>query len=274
MSGHILSVQDLSCAGRCSLAVTLPVVSAMGIRCSALPTAVLSTHTAFPDPEAVSLTEQLLPFARHWQANGIVFDAVVIGYLSDPRQGEAVAQVLQLQENHPLVILDPVMGDNGTLYSRINAAHLDAMGKLARQADVLLPNLTEAAALTGLPYRENPGEEELQAMLEALLRLAPNAVITGIRRDSRIGVYGGGEAIPSFRWDTEFVPRSIHGTGDLFTAVFSGALTQGASLPVAARRAGEFVRQCVLATPDATLHGVEFEAVLPLLFPKNNLPII
>ena len=104
---HVLSVQDLSCVGRCSLTVTLPVLSAMGIRCSVLHTAVLSTHTAFPKPEVVSLTQQLEPFAAHWKENGITFDAVSVGYLADPEQAAAVEAVLDMQENRPLVILNP-----------------------------------------------------------------------------------------------------------------------------------------------------------------------
>lgn len=263
---HVLSIQDLSCVGRCSLTVTLPVLSAMGIRCSALPTAVLSTHTAFPKPEVVPLTQQLAPFAAHWQENGITFDAVSIGYLSDPEQGEAVKTLLSMQENDPLVILDPVMGDNGRLYSRITAAHLEVMQRLAKKADVILPNITEAAALTGLPYREEAEDAYLQELLIGLLERTESAVITGICREGRIGVYGGSRGKADFRWQSDYVPRSFHGTGDLFAAVCTGHLVQGQGLRFAASRAGMFVKRCVEATPDVTPHGVEFEKMLPLLY--------
>lgn len=267
MTKHVLSVQDLSCVGRCSLTVTLPVLSAMGIRCSALPTAVLSTHTAFPKPEVVSLTEQLTPFAAHWKENGIAFDAISIGYLSDPEQGEAVKAILAMQENDPLVILDPVMGDNGKLYSRITDAHLRSMRALSKQADILLPNITEAAGLTGLPYRADWDDGYLSELLAGLLELCPSAVITGVRReDGQIGVYGGSRGQAPFCWQDELVPRSFHGTGDLFSAVCAGHLVQGKALPFAASRAGMFVKACVEATPSVTPHGVEFEKMLPLLF--------
>lgn len=263
---HVLSVQDLSCVGRCSLTVTLPVLSAMGIRCSALPTAVLSTHTAFPRPQVVSLTEQLSPFAAHWKENGIAFDAISIGYLSDPEQGEAVQAILAMQENHPLVILDPVMGDNGHLYSRITDAHLRSMRALAKKADILLPNLTEAAGLTGLPYREDGDDVYLNELLAGLLELSTSAIITGIRReDGKIGIFGGSRGKAPFLWQGNYVPRSFHGTGDLFSAVCTGHLVQGQNLRFAASRAGMFVKCCVEATPSVTPHGVEFEKMLPLL---------
>ena len=269
---HILSVQDLSCVGRCSLTVTLPVLSAMGIRCSALPTAVLSTHTAFPKPEVVSLTQQLEPFAAHWKVNGIRFDAVSVGYLADPEQAAAVEAVLDMQDNRPLVILDPVMGDNGSLYSRITEDHLHAMRRLTKRADVILPNITEAAALTGLAYREHTDDGYLHELLSALLELSKNAIITGVcREDGKIGVFGGGRDKAALSWQTDRVDRSFHGTGDLFSAVFTGHLAQGQNLHFAASRAGLFVKRCVEGTAESTPHGVEFEKMLPLLAGNRDI---
>ena len=262
MTKHILTIQDLSCVGRCSLTVALPVLSAMGHRCSVLPTAVLSTHTAFPKPEVADLTDRLLSFARHWQENGIIFDAVTVGYLSDPRQAEIVEQILQ-NIGAP-VVLDPVMGDHGRLYSRITEEHILAMKRLAARADVILPNLTEAAALTGLPYREQVDEAYLKDLTDGLLALgAKAAVITGVHlQDGAIGYYGRNREASPFCYQGRLIPRQFHGTGDLFAAVLSGSLLRGFSLEAAAKKAAEFVAACVENTEKVTPFGVEFERQL------------
>ena len=263
---HILSIQDLSCVGRCSLTVALPVISAMGHRCSVLPTAVLSTHTAFPSPEVTDLTERLTGFARHWRENGISFDLVSVGYLADPRQAEIVDGILE--EIGSFVVLDPVMGDHGKLYRRITPDHIGALTRLAARADVLLPNLTEATALTGLPYREQVDEPYLKALTEGLLSLgAKAAVITGVHlSDGAIGFYGGDKAGNTFSYQGELIPRQFHGTGDLFTAVLSGSLAAGETLSAAAQKAAEFVRACVKNTAEVTPFGVEFETQLHRLW--------
>ena len=263
---HILSIQDLSCVGRCSLTVALPVLSAMGHRCSVLPTAVLSTHTAFPSPEVADLTDRLAGFARHWQENGVAFDAVSVGYLSDPRQAEIVDEILG-RIGAP-VILDPVMGDHGKLYRRITKDHIDAMKHLAARSDVILPNLTEAAALTGLPYREQLDEDYLARLTDGLLALgAKAAVITGVHlTDGAIGYYGRDKAGNAFSYQGNLIPRQFHGTGDLFAAVLSGSLLKNMTLSDAARKAAEFVRSCVENTEKVTPFGVEFETQLHRLW--------
>ncbi len=255
---HVLTIQDFSCVGRCSLTVALPVLSAMGIRASALPTAVLSTHTAFPNPEIQDLTDKLLDFSNHWKQNGISFDAISVGYLSDPKQAAIVARILD--DFSAFTVLDPVMGDNGRLYSRITEAHIDALRSLCAKADVVLPNLTEAAALTGLPYIEKADEGYLKELTAGLLSLgAKNAVITGLRRfDNTIGFYASGGAT----YQGELIPKHFHGTGDLFAAVFLGSLMKGMDLTDAAKNAEKFVRRCIHGTPESTPHGVEFERFL------------
>ena len=259
---RILSIQDLSCVGKCSLTVALPVLSAQGITCSVLPTAVLSTHTAFPKPEVVDLTDRLAAFARHWQENGVRFDAVSVGYLSDPEQATIVGSILD--EIGSPVVLDPVMGDHGRLYSRITPEHIGALKALAARADVLLPNLTEAAAMTGLPYRQTTDEAYLSALTEGLLDLGAKAVvITGVHwQDNAIGFYGRAQGGAAFSYEGAYVPRQLHGTGDLFAAVLSGQLLKDKTLPEAAATAAAFVRACVENTPEVTPHGVEFETQL------------
>ena len=259
---HILTIQDLSCVGRCSLTVALPVLSAQGIACSVLPTAVLSTHTAFPKPEVVDLSAHLEGFVRHWQENAIGFDAISVGYLADPEQAAIVDSIIS-RLNCPL-ILDPVMGDHGKLYSRITEAHIGALKALAARAEVLLPNLTEAAALTGLPYREQTDPEYLSALTDGLLALgAKAAVITGVHfQDNAIGFYGRQQGSEPFCYQGAYIPRQFHGTGDLFAAVLAGQLLKGRELPDAAAQAADFVKACVENTPQVTPMGVEFETQL------------
>lgn len=262
----VLSIQDLSCVGRCSLTVALPVISAMGIRCSVLPTAVLSTHTGFPQPEVLPLTDYLESFGRHWKTVGISFDAVTTGYMADAKQAEAVLPLLkQYKAQGSTVIVDPAMGDHGKLYSRLGPDHVKAMAKLCDAADILLPNVTEAALLTELPYDTNP-----QALTETLLQRFPvkAVVITGVTgKDGTIGFCAQEQQGEFFCYDTPVVPRQCHGTGDLYTAVFTGSLLRGSSVYESGVLAADFVRRCVAATETVSPHGVAFESQIPYLFP-------
>lgn len=263
---RILTVQDLSCLGKCSLAVALPVLSSMGCACTVLPTAVLSTHTAFPGPHVRPLTEDMVSIAQHWKTVGAEFDAVSIGYLSDPEQSAAVAAILDLFP--ATVVLDPVMGDHGKLYSRITDAHVQAMRQLCRKADYLLPNLTEAAALTGLGYREQPEESYLQELTAGLLEFGGKAVvITGIHwDDSTTGFAGAHQNAQAFSYRATRIPRQQHGTGDMFSAVFTGALAQGKPVFDSAALAARFIEQVVAATPESSPFGASFEPQLPWLW--------
>lgn len=259
---HILSVQDLSCVGRCSLTIALPVLSAMGIRCSVLPTAVFSTHTAFPDPVQVDLTDSLSRFISHWQENGITFDAIYVGYLSDPRQADIIRNMTG--QFHCPVVLDPVMGDSGRLYSRVTPEHIDAMRSLCGIADVVIPNITEACALTENVYDPFPDGEKLNRMVDGLKYLgAKNAVITGVQETKdTLGFYGANDQGYAVYYQAPLIRRSFHGAGDLFASVLAGSYVSGMDLQSAARKAAEFVRLCVEHTPESTPHGIEFEPFL------------
>ena len=268
----VLSVQDLSCVGRCSLTVALPVLSAMGCRCSVLPTAVLSTHTGFPNPHVVPLTEHIDAMDAHFDAVDVSFDTVTTGYLANPQQAEAV---LKLLYNHKTkgstVIVDPAMGDHGKLYSRLDDDHVVAMSELCKAADILLPNLTEAALLTDMPYREETDGAYLRSLTGALMEYYQvNAVvITGVTgKNGTIGFCGADRQEGSFSYQTPVVPRQFHGTGDLFAAVFAGSLTRGAGVYDSAVLAADFVRCCVEQTPEVTPHGVAFESQLCHLWEK------
>ena len=260
---RVVSMQDLSCIGRCSLSVALPVLSAMGCRCDVLPTAVLSTHTAFPQPFIHSLTEDIQPICNHWKSVGVEFDAVSIGYLSDPSQISAAQQLL---ENFPcLCILDPAMGDHGKLYSGIRESHPQALRQLCRKADILLPNVTEAALLTGIPYRETADKAYLNDLLQGLLCFGPKAVcITGIEKGDTVGYYGIADGDIFEGFSKKQTPS--HGTGDLFAAVFTGAVMQGKTIPQAATLAADFIGHILSENTNSSPFGVEFEPHLPYLW--------
>ena len=256
---RILSIQDLSCLGKCSLTVALPVLSVMGCSCTVLPTAVLSTHTAFPSPHIRDLTRDLLPVAEHWRSVGAEFDAVTVGYLSDPRQAELVGRVLELFPSR--VILDPAMGDHGKLYAGLTAGHVAAMAGLCRKADVLLPNVTEAALLTGLSYREDADQPYLRQLARGLLAFgAETVIITGFTRpDGQTGFFGMHRSGEEFSYRAQRIGKHFHGTGDLFAATFTGALMAGQAAPEAATLAARFTERVIAATEEAAPFGIAFE---------------
>lgn len=263
---RVLSIQDLSCMGKCSLTVALPVLSAMGCTCTVLPTAVLSTHTAFPNPYRHSLTGDILPMAEHWSSVGAEFDTIAVGYLADPLQAEKVSRVLDLFSG--TVILDPAMGDHGKLYSGQTSEHVQAMAQLCRQADYILPNLTEATLLTGMPYREAADEGYLRELATEMLTFGANAVvITGFTRsDGQTGFYGKRSGGETFSYHAQRIPKHFHGTGDLFASVFAGGLLSRKTAPDAATLAARFVERVITATAESTPFGIAFEPELPWLW--------
>ena len=267
---RVLSVQDLSCVGKCSLTVALPILSAMGCACSVLPTAILSTHTAFDAPHRHMLTEDILPICRHWQTAGVSFDAITVGYLADPRQAEQVS--LLLDALNTFTVIDPVLGDHGKLYSGITEAHAAAVKQLCQKADVLLPNLTEAAFLTDTPYQASGDARYYGALGEKLLDLgARQVILTGVSlSQDQTGFLAISKDSDPFIYQVPRLDRQLHGTGDMFCAVFTGGLLSGKPLNDAAALAAGFVEQVIRATPNPTPFGAEFESQLPWLWEKSR----
>ena len=263
---RILVVQDISCVGRCSLTVASPILSAMGLNCSVLPTAVLSTHTAFPNPHIRNLTEDIVPICDHLVSVGAGFDGILVGYLSQPEQAEAVLEVMTAFDCP--VILDPAMGDKGKLYRGITQEHVSAIRDLASIAKVVLPNVTEAALLSGVPYQEQTDGQYLRMMLDRLCTVKTNTVvITGTApttEQSGFAGYQKGEGM--FSYHTEKRNPALHGTGDMFSAVFAGAYLLGRDPMESAQLAANFVERVLDNTPQATLFGSEFETQLPWLW--------
>lgn len=270
---RILTIQDISCVGKCSLTVALPIISAMGVETAVIPTAVLSTHTAFKGFTFRDLTGDIEPIIRHWQAEGIGFDALYTGYLGSLTQIQLVGaafDVFKTPENQ--IVIDPVMGDHGKLYSGFTPEFAREMAKLCARADVIVPNMTEACAMLGRPYIGGGYDEgEIRALLAALTALGARcAVLTGVSFTAgQLGVMAydarKGRYESYFR---EQVPVSFHGTGDIFASTMVGALTRGLKLPEALRVAVDFTVDSIALTvndPDHRWYGVNFEQALPAL---------
>ena len=263
----ILSIQDLSCVGKCSLTVALPVLSAMGCQCTPLPTGLLSSHTAFPDPHIRPLTEDLAPICKHFQKIGAKFDVISVGYLSCPAQAQAAAQILDAFP--ALTVIDPVLGDNGKLYSGMDDTHVSAIRQLCRRADILLPNVTEAACLAGIPYQQTTDLSYYQQLLEGIKPLAKQgALITGVSLAPDTVGFIGWENGALFSYQAPLLPVSSHGTGDLFCAVFTGAVAEGKTLYQAGVQGADFVAQVLSSVTENSLFGLPFEEKLPLLWEK------
>lgn len=270
---HVAAIHDLSGMGRCSLAIVLPVLSAMGCWCSALPTAYLSASTIFPPSEKFvfrDLTGEMKGSEAHWQELNIQFDALYSGFVGSEQQIGVLADFLRsFRGENTLVMVDPVMGDWGKPYRTYTPAMCRAMKSLAELADVITPNLTEAAILLDEPYERVPTTEA--GLSEWLKRLSDNGkrsvIVTGVHPavdKVGCGCYDRESGEISFAAAHE-TPAQFPGTGDLFSTVTLGALLRGQSLKDAAALAVDFVGECAsytltLGTPIE--EGVQFESLL------------
>lgn len=270
---RILTIQDISCVGKCSLTVALPIISACGIECSVLPTAVLSTHTAFTGFTFRDLTDDIQPICKHWKEQNIVFDAIYTGYLGSFTQLKLVNEIINnFKTEKNFVLIDPVMGDNGKLYSGFDKKFALAMAELCKNADIIVPNLTEASFMLGIPYVE--GEYNEQHVKNILLKLTDLgckiAVLTGISfKKGKVGVYGYNKAENKFfSYFREQIPKSFHGTGDVFASTLCGALAKGKNIEKSLKIAVDFTVESITKTIENNNHnwyGVEFEKAIPYL---------
>ncbi|MDO4789333.1 MAG: pyridoxamine kinase [Johnsonella sp.] len=268
---RILSIQDISCFGKCSLTVALPILSACGIETAVLPAALLSTHTGgFSGYTFKDLSEEMPKIAAHWKAEGICFDAIYTGYLGSRRQIEYVKDIFrELLSKEGLRIVDPVMADHGRLYRGFDESFVEEMQTLCRSADILLPNITEAALLSAMPYQEGvQSEAYIREMLERLGEIGSEAIILkGIMFDPDhlgVAVYETKKGSPRYYFRERYADTA-HGTGDCFASVFCGALLRGESMYAAAALAADFVLDALKKTGKDPAHwyGVRFEKALP-----------
>ena len=271
---RVAAIHDMSGFGRCSLTVVIPVLSAMGVQCCPLPTAFLSTHTGgFQGFTFLDMTEEMPKVAEHWKSLGLTFAAIYSGFLGSERQIGIVADFIRdFRTPDTIVVVDPVMGDDGQAYQTYTPSMCGGMARLAELADVITPNLTEAAFLLGRDYRELPTDEDgLRRIVEALsLNGKRSVALTGASLspgktgamcfDARTGQT---EAV-----QTDFIAHPLHGTGDVFASVLTGALVKGVSLVEAASQAVDFIHACAVRTVAQDLplrEGVDVEPLLGML---------
>ena len=249
------------------MTVAMPILSACGHEICILPTALLSTHTGgFGKPVVRHLTDTMAGMRQHWKACDITFDAILVGYLGSVEAVAEVAEIaIELLASDGKLIVDPAMADHGKRYSGLSEEYTEAMMKLCLQADVMIPNITEAAMMAGLPYREDYDEAYIAALMTALG--GKNVVLTGVGyTPEETGILVRSAGVTSHHTHAK-VGKSYHGTGDMFAACFTGSWLQGKSMEDAVKIAGEFTRRSIEETYRNPAHwyGVKFETVLPWL---------
>ena len=267
---RILTVQDISCVGRCSLTVALPIISAAGVEAGVLPTAVLSTHTMFPKFTFCDLTDEIEGISKTFCELDIGFDAIYTGYLGSFRQLGLVSELFDRHKTEGnLIVVDPAMADNGKLYPAFSPEFARAMAGLCGKADLIIPNLTEAAFMLDIPYTENYDEDYVKDVLKRLTGLgAKCAALTGISfEEGKIGAYCYDSRTDKyFSYFNDKLPVAYHGTGDIFASATVGALMRGHSVESALSVAVDFTLQCIRLTmedEDRRTYGVNFEEALP-----------
>ncbi|MBQ8684610.1 MAG: pyridoxamine kinase [Clostridia bacterium] len=271
---RILTIQDISCVGQCSLTVALPILSACGHETCVLPSAVLSTHTAgFSGFTFRDLTDDMPSIQAHWSKEGIQFDGIYTGYLGSAKQVGYVKDILDTMGTADAVkIVDPAFADNGKLYPIFDGAYVEAMKTLCPSADILLPNITEACFLTGVEYKEAYDENYIRKLLTALHKAGCSTVVlTGVGytpEKTGVVVYENGDIR---YYEHKRIAKGCHGTGDVYASAFTGALLKGKTVFEAAKLAADYTVLCIENTQDDPDHwyGVKFEPVLSKLI--NNI---
>ncbi len=279
---RIVTIQDVSCVGKCSLTVALPIISAMGIETAIIPTAVLSTHTMFNGFTFRDLTSDIAPICEHWKKENIQFNAIYTGYLGSFEQLELMKSLINdFGGNDTITIVDPCMADNGKLYPGFTQGFAFAMKDLCSKADIIVPNMTEASFMLGIPYMANG--YDLQYVKDLLKQLAnigaKKVVLKGIEFSEvqpevgdvrgKIGIMAYDKEADTFSWYFhDKMPQSFHGTGDIFASVFTGAMVRGKSFKESYSLAANFVVESIketLSHEDHNIYGVDFETAIPYL---------
>lgn len=282
---RIITIQDISCVGKCSLTVALPIISAMGVEACVLPTAVLSTHTAFKGFTFRDLTSDIKPICDHWKNEKIHFDAIYTGYLGSFEQLDLMHKLIDdFGSADTMTIVDPCMADNGKLYPGFTQEFAFAMSKLCGKANVIVPNLTEASYMLGIEYKESGYDEDyIKQILKDLAKFgAQKIVLKGIEFSEnqktikgvkgKIGIASYDSQKDEFKWYFhKKMPQSFHGTGDVFASVLTGALMRGKTLEQSYKLAADYVVESIKETmshADYNWYGVDFEAAMPYLIKR------
>lgn len=269
---RIVTIQDISCVGKCSLTVALPIISAMGVEAAILPTAVLSTHTMFQNFTVKDLTDQIEPITEHWKKENFKFDAVYTGYLGSFEQIDLMKQFFEdFKTESNILFVDPAMADNGKLYPAFDEAFAKHMGTLCAKADIIVPNITEACFMTGMEYKTEYDEAYAKELLTRLCGLgAKISILTGVSfAEGKTGVMGYDQATGEYAYyEHEKLPVSYHGTGDIFSSTCVGAMINGMDWKEAVKVAADYTAECIRLTledPAKPWYGVNFEQAIPYL---------
>lgn len=277
MQKKVLAINDISCVGRCSLTVALPIISSVGLECSILPTAILSTHTGgFSGYTFLDMTEEMNKISNHWITLNRKFDAIYTGFLGSSEQVEVVANIVKKFKGNNKIIVDPAMADNGKLYALFDEHFPNEMKKLCLLGDYIIPNITEACLLTGYEYKQNNHTEEyINGLIEALQKEGmKNIILTGVsKQEGKIGAlcYDYENKTKCF-YDLDIIPGYYHGTGDVFASVFTSSLIKGKSLEESMKISVDItvasIKETIKYKDVDVKYGVCFEEVLPLLIDK------
>lgn len=266
----IALINDLSGFGRCSIAVQLPIISALKVQCCPLPTSVFSNHTGFESFFFDDYTDKMMPYMNEWEKLGLSFQGICTGFLGSARQIEIVKEFLsKFKRPDNITVIDPVMGDYGRLYPTYTPETCSRMRQLIAYADILTPNLTEACILTDTGYHNNWHEKDLEALAAALSAMGPKKiVITGIQQGKYVANYCYEKGKNGYFIRTVKVGTQRSGTGDIFTSVIAADAVNGVDFHTSVRKASTFIKQCILKSVALELpltDGVCFEELLTTL---------
>jgi pyridoxine kinase len=268
---QVAAIHDLSGFGRTSLSVVIPILSAMGIKVCSLPTAVLSAHSQYEGYHFIDLTDQMQAVIDHWKKLAVSFDAIYSGFLGSHKQIRIVQEMIHaFTDGNQLVVIDPVLGDNGKMYGPIDPKMVSEMRELIQAADVITPNLTELTLLLEKPFSSDCSEEEIKDWMLELSAMGPDIVVVTSAPDKTPGkkfsvIAYNKNGSRFWKVPIDYIPADFPGTGDCFTSVLTGALLQGDSLPIALDRAVHFISYGVRATfgyPYDPLQGILLERIL------------
>lgn len=269
---RVVTIQDISCVGKCSLTVALPIISAMGIETAVIPTAVLSTHTAFKEFTYRDLSNDLPEISKHWKKENFKFDSIYTGYLGSIEQIDMLKKFFrEFKTADNFIFIDPVMADNGKLYTGFNQDFANEMAKLCGLADIIVPNLTEASYMLQREYKEEYTEKEIKSLLIELSNLGPKKVVlTGVSfKDNELGVMSyNRESDKFFSYFREKIPAKYHGTGDIFASTLVGAMVNDNSIEESLKIAVDYVWETINDTymeKKENAYGVNFESKIPYL---------
>ena len=268
---RIATMQDISCVGKCSLTVALPIISSMGIECAVIPTAVLSTHTMFKEFTFHDLTNEIQPIMNHWQKEKFSFDALYTGYLGSFEQLDLAKELFKTFGKNTLKLVDPCMADNGKLYPGFTTEFARAMKDVCACADIICPNLTEASFILDIPYTTDYDEAYVKDVLKQLTNLgSKKAVLTGISlEEGMLGAYSyDSEKDEYYYYQNKEEPRHFHGTGDIWASTLCGAIVKGKTFEEAIQIACNYVKECIRVTlleDNYNEYGVNFEEAIPYL---------